>query len=347
MEYIVIFIILSILSIIEINNKFDVSNRLFNVLIFILSLFIGMRNGLGADYYRYESLFNTINWERLWRGDNVGFRFIVLGMRKLHFTSELIFLVFAFILCLTLRSVILNMNNYRYPALLIFFSLYMIPLGFNAMAQGLATGIILYSYRYFEKKDIKSVILLSLLAVSFHSIGWLLPICYVVYRINDTKKHRKYFLALFLCAMGCLLLLVENGSILFFLPRSFKDIYLNYFARYQEGIDLTSVLARFVMAGFVIYGYKQYDLVQKKIFMIYLVGLGIYFVLHNNSLLATRINLSLKISEVILVSAVLRNMKKTSNRTIVMVALIIFLGVVLYGALQHDTVYPYDTWLFK
>lgn len=346
MSYIVLFCVLSVFAIIEVNKKFDAQNRIFNLLIVVLMFFIGFRDGLGADYYRYEAIFNAINRSRILIGDDIGFCMVAFILKEMRFSTEMIFFTFAALSCLCMRRFILDMVKYRYVALLVFFSLYMIPLSFNAMAQGIATGIMLYSFRYFEKKESKRILFLSCIAFLFHFIGLILPVLYLVYLFSDTRSKRVWFLVFLAGASLGMIFLIRTGSIVMFLPGRIKTIYLNYCFNFPEKVDMISILARFVMLFFVMYGCRKYNQEEKKWFTIYLMGLALYFVLYINSLLSTRINLSIKITEIYLIPAMLKNLKKEWNRTILVLALVVFLGTVLMGALQKETVYPYRTRLF-
>jgi len=343
--YFYLFCLISILALIEVNRKIDQNNRLFNFLIIVLMFFIGFRDGLGTDYYRYEAIFNAISKDRMIIGDDIGFCLLAFVLKELLFSTEMIFFVFAAISCLCVRKFILDMVKYKYVALLIFFSLYMLPLSFNAMAQGIATGIMLYSFRYFKEKNGIKIILLFLTAVLFHYIGFLLPIIYCIYLFLDTKKKRVWFmLCLILFSFG-MILMIKTGGIVNLLPGRMKIIYASYLLNFPEMIDLQSILARLVMLFCVLYGYKKYSHEEKKWATIYITGLVLYFMLYINSLLSTRINLSFKITEIYLIPTMLRNFRKENNRTIVVLVLIVFLGTVLASGMKEET-YPYRSRLF-
>ncbi len=346
MSYLFLFYVLSFFAIIEVNTKFDSQNRVFNVIIIVLMFFIGFRDGLGADYYRYEAIINAISRNKILISDDIGFCMFAFVLKELNFSTEIVFFVFAILFCLCIRKFILDKVQYRYVSLIVFFSLYMIPISFNAMAQGIATGIMLYSFRYFEGKNTKKILLFFGIASMFHFIGYILPILYLIYIFSDTDRKRICFLlCLAVISLG-IILLIRTENIVMFLPGRTKVIYTSYLSNFPEKIDMISILARFVMLFFVIYGYKKYTQEEKKWLVIYLTGVFLYFALYINSLLSTRINLSIKITEIYLIPEMLKNLKMKWNRTILLLLLVAFCGTVLMKALQNQTVYPYRTRLF-
>lgn len=346
MIYILIFVVLVFFTMLETNYKFDEKNRFFNFLVLILILLIGTRDGLGADYYRYEGLFQVISADVVMKSDDIGFASLAYLLKCIGFHNRQIFLAFAGILCLLYRKVILDNLQYKFPALLLFYSLYMFPLGFNAMAQGIAVMIMMYSIRAMKERKTFKIIILTVLAVLFHSIGLLnVVIWFIMYKKLSLDKIILLIMLGFLAAIG-VYALTDTGIIEIVLQGRLRDIYTSYFSQYKEGVDIVSFMARVAMLIFVLFGAGKFNDNEEKIFLIYLIGIMVYIALLKNSLLATRINLSLKIVEVFLISSVIKSIRGKQNRFIYSSALIVFLFVVFASALSHAELNPYKSWLF-
>lgn len=346
MIYIAIFLVLVVCMLLEINLKFDKKSRLFNMIIILLIVLIGTRQGNGADFYRYEGLFNVMSSDIVLKYDDIGFSFLVYLLKSIGLDSRGIFLFFAMLLCILLRKGILDSMNYKYPALLLFYSLYMFPFGFNAMSQGLATAIMIYSIKFMKQKMNGRVLVLTILAISFHGIGLLNVLVWIVMNWKITNKTMVLLTISGIMGSVLIFYLSHLGVLEKILTGEIERIYVSYFAQYEAGVDLISFLARIVMLIIISIGIGMYNDYEKKLYFIYLVGLMAYIALLSNSLLATRINLSIKIVEILLIGSAIKGIKGRTGKIIYVSLITVFLLVVLLGAMGNAELNPYQSWLF-
>ncbi len=345
MIYISIFILLLALSLLEINFIIDKKNKLFFVILFILILLIGTRDGNGADYYRYKAIFNSINENNYMFFDDIGFSIIAVLLNKIHLGSEWIFLVFAGIQVILLGEFIRKNTYYRYPALLIYFSLYMFPLGFNAMAQGISVAIILLTIKYIENKKIIPTLVLAIIAFSFHRVAFLVIVIFIIYKMDITYRNLIYLIVGMIAFSFVLNYLFTSGQIVNHLPLYIRSIFLSYRSQYLESVSIVSILARLIMLCFVTLNLPQNEINERKLYIVYWTGFLFYIILLSNDLLATRINMTLKITEMKLIGDALYNTRSKKTRTFLLVSMSVFLFAVLYSAMGHEDLYPYHSWL--
>lgn len=346
MIYIVIFVLLFMISLCEINFAIDHKNKLFIFCLLFLTVFIGGRDGNGADYERYQAIFMTIDVNNFWRFDDPGFSGIALGLKTVGFSPYFTFLFFAAIQVSLIGYYIINNSKYRFPALLVYYCLYMFPFGFNAIAQGISIGIMLCTIKAIEKKKLIEVIVMGILAVAFHRIGFLIFILYVIYNMKITRKKLVCLSMVLFIATFFINYCFVNNRLTAFLPVAFQKIIVSYNSQYADPVGITSIVARVIMLVFVSFMAKQYDMAERRAYLVYLMGFAGFLCLAANDLLATKINLSIKIIEIILVCATLSKVKDRETRSIMLMTLSVFLFTVVASSVRHPDLYPYHSWIF-
>ncbi|MCR2046767.1 EpsG family protein [Acetatifactor muris] len=346
MIYVAIFALLFMISLCEINFAIDRKNRLFICCLFFLTVFIGGRFNNGADYERYQAIFTVIEVSNFWRFDDPGFSGIALGLKTVGFSPYFTFLVFAAIQVCLIGYCIVKNSKYRFPALLVYYSLYMFPFGFNAIAQGISVGIMLCSIKAIEKKKLIKVVIMGVLAVAFHRIGLLIFMLYIIYNMKITRKKLVCFSIVLFFAACFVNYCFVNNRLTTLLPRAFQEIIHSYNSQYVEPVGISSILARVIMLVFVSFMAKQYDMAERRAYLVYLTGFAGFLCLAANDLLATKINLSIKIIEIILVCATLNKVKDRETRSIMLMTLSVFLFTVVASSVRHPDLYPYHSWIF-
>ncbi len=347
MIYIAIFILLFITSLIEMNYVIDRKNRFFIFVLLTLVILIGGRYGNGADYYRYDAIFTNININNFYLLDDPGFSAIALGLKMCGFSNGFIFLFFAAIQIGLIGYYIGTNSKYKFPALLVYYSLYMFPFGFNAIAQGISAAIILCSIKFIEEKKVFRVIIMGILAVLFHKVGFIIIIVYIVYNMKLTIRNLIGMIMGLILSSIVLNYLFVSDLLISVLPNDFQNIILSYRSQYSAAIDLVSIAARIVMLLFVSLVFTKYNLNERRTYLVYCIGFAIYVILASNDLLATRINLTFKILEMTLVCGTLNQFKKHETKSIMLIGVSVFLLTVLVSAMRHPELYPYHSWLLK
>lgn len=165
------------------------NNKLYLIISFTcLWLFCGLRFYVGNDYENYVAGFFAIKnnsvdilWEPSYYAINKLFSFSNIGYIYVFLTSSLIVLIFLYRACLNLKIV-------KYG---IFFSLI---LGFviytnNAVRQGVAMSIFLFSIKFLEERKGLKYLVCILLATSFHYTAFILLFLYPFKNIRLTSLH--------------------------------------------------------------------------------------------------------------------------------------------------------------
>lgn len=346
MIYLVIFVFLFMVSLCELNFVIDRRNRLFIFCLLFLTVFIGGRDGNGADYERYQAIFTSIEVSNFWMFDDPGFSGIALVLNKVGFSPDFIFLVFAALQVGLIGYCIIKNSKYKFPALLVYYSLYMFPFGFNAIAQGISVGIMLCTIKAMEKKKHFKVVVMGMLAAAFHRIGFLIFMMYIIYNLKITRR-KLICLSMALCLAAVFIYYCfVNNRLLAFLPAAFQKIVLSYNDQYVDPVGITSIVTRIIMLVFVSFMAKRYDMAERSAYLVYLTGFAGFLCLAANDLLATKINLSIKMIEIILVCTTLGKIKDRESRTIMLVTLSAFLFTVVASSVGHPDLYPYHSWIF-
>ncbi|MBU5485767.1 EpsG family protein [Clostridium sp. MSJ-11] len=182
------------LSIITKKNKV-LSEILGLVLLTFFTVALGLRYGVGIDYFSYENSFNihynTFTYEPLYS--------LLMYIIKLYF-DKFYYLTFI-MLFLTNLFIYLGLKKrkiegiYILLALFIYFSNTAMTF-INLMRQGLAVAIFFYASTYITEKKFKKYLAFILLGAGFHySILLLLPLYF--FKFKFTK--RRYLISVIIC----------------------------------------------------------------------------------------------------------------------------------------------------
>ena len=183
-----------LLNIITKKNKV-LSEILGLALLTFFTVVLGLRYGVGIDYFSYENSFqihyNTFTYEPLY---SLLMYIIKIHFNKFHYlTFIMLFLTNLFIYLGLKKRKIEGM--YFLLALFIYFS-NTAMIFMNLMRQGLAVAIFFYASTYIEEKKFKKYLLFILLGAGFHfSILLLLPLYFIKIRFTE----RRYLASVIIC----------------------------------------------------------------------------------------------------------------------------------------------------
>lgn len=152
--YLLIFCIGSFIE--KINIK--LGKNIFNVLIFSLIIFLGIRYEVGNDYKTYYTNYLGINYG----SGMVSAKEPLYILANYIFSFEIFIFLFGFLSIFLLKKVILYFTPPKFliTALLIYFGLYLVIFNVHLIRQGLAVSIVFYSYIFAYKSNYKKYIFL-------------------------------------------------------------------------------------------------------------------------------------------------------------------------------------------
>lgn len=185
-EYCFIFILILTLFALIKQHKFEVKDF---ILLVIVVLFAGLREGIGTDYNMYKSFyFNPL----LKSAEKVETGFIVLLEISNKIFGDKYYLFFLLCSAITIIPIYyIFKKNSKYPglSLLFFFSFGFFTLSFNMIRQFIAITIMLYSINYIYKKSFWKFLISIIIACFFHLTSLILLPMYFFANIKFSKRR--------------------------------------------------------------------------------------------------------------------------------------------------------------
>lgn len=307
---------------------------------FVLFALIAIRYDVGTDYFAYYDFFGRerdnlfdINFEP-------GFSVIVYFLRQYGFGPELIMAIFGFISILMTYIGITRHSKAIGISLLVYFSLYLIPMNFNAVSQGVAIGFYLCSIKYIIQRNLAKTSLMTVLAFFLHSSGIFIIISYLFLSINMNRN--KMIILLFI---SCLLVILNSqiSALIIKLPiLSISEKMSSYSDIFEGSVGYASYLIRLFIILTLLYFYKEMSYEDKKILQLYMLSIFFYSLFFNNGLLATRINLFFKVLDIILIANVIYYFKVGFSRIIILTLIVALSFSILSVNFGNEKVWNYQ-----
>lgn len=266
LTYILFFIICLIIAY-GADNICNKRNPLKPVLFIIVFLFMGLRYGVGQDYFfTYVPVFNSILHTGTANGVEPGY--ILYNKIILFFSKDyaFLFISIAFIFCL---MIFLTIKEYKVSWL--FVSVVFIAGGFyfysfNVMRQCLTISMFYYSLKFVKRKKILLYMIINLLAFFIHKSAIIfIPLYFVLGRKFSIKTY----------TILLLLIIILRSSVL---PILFKLLegtkYINYLTGYYNDSSSSKItVSQYLnIFCFVIYAYLSLkrDVSKDKSFTIFM-----------------------------------------------------------------------------
>ncbi|MGO4819417.1 EpsG family protein [Flavobacterium sp. W22_SRS_FP1] len=316
--YLGIFISLFLISFISLFEKI---NKYYSVLIFVvLFLFGALRYKIGMDYESYEGIFDSI--------DNVpmsfarslelyiepGYAIIVSYLKYVGFGKIGLFGIHILLSLYFTYKAILKYSSNVYISWLILFGVYYANLFFNGIRQGLFIAILFYYLPILLVRSNRSIIIILLmtflLSFTLHKTALILPIIYFLCLYNPIYKYKWIILggSIIWAFTGLGNVLVQIGGLSFLKDTSYLSVVDFYSNSEAFGTEIKffsiTVLHRLAILVLALYfsNFNSANLLFKKLTNIYFWGIVIYFMLVPlGYMMATRINMNLKIFDVVLI----------------------------------------------
>jgi len=299
-------IILIVYSFLEIDNYKNYSSVW--VVIAFLTIFIGLRDWIGPDYGNYFKAYHEFGTKL----DTLDILDMILNKEKRE-QMEWLYLLFGniiyeagfsfyfFTFLLAIVSISIKYKAFTehavYPAFAML--LFMFPTIFvsdgGQMRQGMAMGILLFSFRYIKERKLLMFLFTVYLAISFHTSTTIFIVAYwiVLIPMNSTR----ILIAVLICMVLSPLKLYQYISLL----DSFASTGAYSGFQSYESLDIEESSARFVKLTdlvCIVYTYflVTYDKVacQKIPYYEYMRNIGVlgiclYFIFRWNNIFASRL----------------------------------------------------------
>lgn len=190
--------ILVILAIILLYNKINTKkiNVYDIILLLILILVCGLRDGVGTDYGLYKFYYNNIDQNSRFE---IGFRFLIELANKVGISYNT-FLILISAITITLFYIAIKKYSSKPAASIFFFvALGYYAYSFNIIRQMLAIAITLYGINYIKEKKFLKYLVLILVASLFHSTALIMIPVYFLLKLKNNRNNN--FILLFICAI--------------------------------------------------------------------------------------------------------------------------------------------------
>jgi hypothetical protein len=309
-----LFIVLNIIFIYYKQNKL-LKEILFIIILYILVILSGLRYGY-VDYFSYINIYNLtpeisdfFNTELL---GNIHSEYGYLFINSIFKTLNLNYtFLFVFISTLTLSLSIGSIKKYSpyfMLSILLYFAHHFVHRDMILIRTGLASAIILFSYRYIISKKYKTFILCILLASLIHKGALMVFLAFLMYLIGFKRKILFIILiiSIFIAYYGGIAnILMGYLKSIGYLPDSI-DVYYTYKSQeYNKPLGLfnpTTIKGIFLII-FSMYYYSTLDYMHKYfkfIFYSYYSSVIWLLIFSDFSIFAGRIATFLSLGEVIL-----------------------------------------------
>ena len=175
------------------NNSTIVINSIsYYTPILLLSIILGLRYGVGVDYFSYEQMYESQKWSSIYDG-NIEYIFSTIYFicfhlgTPYHVVQILLNLIFFFFIYKTFEK---RRLIFPWVIIFIFFTGFLFQY-LNIQRQAIAFSILLYSLQFIEKRHLLNFLLCIVFASGFHYSALLfLPIYYIWPSINIFKSLR-------------------------------------------------------------------------------------------------------------------------------------------------------------
>ena len=341
MIYYVLYFFLFILALFEkIDSEQEVSGIVVKKTIYfytaaIITLFIGLRHGIGLDFYSYKSIYNSYPNIQL----EYGFNFIMYITKEILKLPYNYFLLTVTIISLSIKTIFFR-KYFDYPTMFLFFNFpQMINTDFGLIRQGLALSVCLWTLPAIKERNFIKFIIIWVIAVSFHNSAIILFPLFFLNKITITPII--FFIVFF---FGFLFNAVQGSVIIFsslasLLSDTFIGKVMNYIL-FSYGITSnplfylikpSSIICIVIM---IIYWQKIYkkDFKEKEFeytaFNIYFILFLIIRIFDSIAMLAVRGGYFLEILEIFLFYYIINSCKHKESK------LLMYLFVILYGIFQ-------------
>lgn len=311
--------------------NYKIKKNILKIYIVILTIITGMRYFNGYDYGAYQGIFSGIKTIYDYKYLEILFRFIIM-LNNMFFKYHFNFIIFSVINFILLY---LALKKIKYPmlGLFIYVNIFWINYSFNGIRQGIAMNCFLLALLSSDRL----FIILALFASGIHKVSFI--IFYLSKCISKCKKRIQYevFFIIFFSALFYIVSPKFVSFISLFSKKLF--IYSMNFLNYS----ISGLIMRIIILMIILYyRYKnRRDLLYRKMSYIYIVSFLEYVLFYNAYMFGTRINMFLRIIEIILFSRIFYNFSYKQKREKI---ILYFFMTMLWGSVYYkEVLLPYNS----
>ncbi|MEZ9169554.1 hypothetical protein OAE_20565 [Vibrio cyclitrophicus 1F289] len=322
-------------------NVYGYNSRiLFYSLSLCVIIFTGIRLDAGKDYPIYFLLFSSLDdWFDI--NFEPGFTILVKLLKDFGLNAYNIFSFFALVSILPVANACWKYSRFPVLSLAIYFCLYLIPLNFNAVAQGLISGIFFSSILLIKEKRHKSVAILSAFSAVIHTSGVFIYLVYCTF-IRKVEIHKLW--AILIGSIFIFLIAPYLYKLITLLPIDVLSVKMSSYAeQYDASVKITSIIQRIVILIPLLVFYNRLDEFNKSLAKVYVFGFLFYAIFSFNGLLATRINLLFKVLDIILIPNLIGCFRFKFDRLIIFAFFAAFSFSILSGNFKNLYIWDIKT----
>ena len=330
------------------NKKLE--SIVLGVLILYLIIIAGIRFKIGVDYKTYLDMFRGIYNFRDYDYLEFGFRYIIAFFKQLGLPPQFFFALFAFLTLYPLKKILEESSHFPIFSLFIYLCIFYTAYVFNVMRQGIAMTIFLFSFKYILNNEIKMVILLTLVAISFHFSGIIIFFSYLITRLRINFSQKDILLILISFTIFSFFSSYFIKLFLFILPPIVSNKILSFANRFEGSVTIIGLAQRLLIIAPLLYHYKKLINVDndfKKIFFVYVFGYILYCTFSFQELFITRINMFFRILEIILIPYLFRINLKINEKKLIYVLFVIWGFMVYVSVFNKSDYFPYRSILLN
>lgn len=276
--YGILAVVTAIFADLSVRKKLGVLRGFFAFMtVFLPSLFVGLRYGIGTDYFNYLEIYNTINNSGKSKIDE---EIIYWVINKIAATFGWDFNVVLFIVALiTTLFIYLALRKYKNEINIgLGMFIYMMTFyqkSYNITRQMAAVAILLYAVEYIQKRKLWHFTLFNAIAMGFHSTALLF---YPLYFLNWLYGSPKHKLLRIISFTGLIIIMVDFSTILFPLVNRFG--FISYYAKsylysereFELRIGMFLRILPFIIPGMILWNKVKQDKRMVLYFNILIIG---------------------------------------------------------------------------
>lgn len=311
--------------------------RIYFALIFLpVWLIMGLRYGVGKDFFSYQSIFNAVRFQRTALYSNIeeGYIFLNYIIGKLSSDSVYIFLVTSFIIVFFFLKGICEHSPNIMLSMVLFISLGYYFNAMNAVRQFMAIAITFYGIKYVNKGEWYKFLIIVLLASMFHKSAFVVVFTYIAFVFLKEKTFWigtfAFFVIIHFWGDAILQVLRSNYWIAKFVKHNITTSRVSY---YNIAIALVTFLA-----GYIVYlkqGKRQDMLLYLKYNWIALLS---FLFLFNWGTACTRVAFYFTPVYLIIIPIVVKSLKGWKTRLAVQSALFLICAIYLMNMLNNSII---------
>lgn len=237
-----------------------------------------------------------------------GFLLLNSGLHEFLENPAWFFLLYAAITMLILRAGLEQLRINQCHALLIYVCIFFLPYTINGMRQAVAMSFFVFAIPLIQRGDGRRVWLTGIFAASFHLTGILIIVAHYLQRVLVFRLSRLKYYLIGMSVAGMLLGYSGVVGALVFKLFPSKHIYQDVF---NEGTSLFQLVSRLILAATLVFfaeRTKNRSQEIRNLMVIYIFGLGLYLMLADFNVLATRFNMFFRTLEIVCIPMIYREL---------------------------------------